>query len=410
MVLDTARPKYKENTTWLGMWGRDALRKSTNILQVFTIDFSEIHFIVNHNSQSDGQNKNAKNGMTLRKKTTQTNSLQRKREDTKDSGILLWTKQAKMGLWSFDLILEPLSWWKIVLHHESGEPIEEPIHPSQQRRIRQGQEVFSEDYLSSARVDQHTGCQYWPSSPSSSWWYASEWSWKWAHIFFCSNLFLVTVWFRLHLITIHCNRRRVWTEHPHTAYFLALSDFFISSILVIILHVVGTAEHKNPCAHAEWGVLPRGDAKPSHRFWAQRDRQLRLLSDFCSDLPEWNRRQRHGAHVLVWRGPWRWDCRKSALFTTVHSGARRTSGPKTSLSLFWRKFVASSVLFAHTSTRRPVYEPSSDLSRKRKSSRDLENEQVRILLERQKKFSLNSDLRSRSTHFKPSLTEEVSRN
>ena len=60
MVLDTARPRYKENTTWLGMRGRDAVRKSTtkvNLLQVFTIDLSEIQFIVNHNSQSDGQNK-----------------------------------------------------------------------------------------------------------------------------------------------------------------------------------------------------------------------------------------------------------------------------------------------------------------------------------------------------------------
>ena len=43
------------------------------------------------------------------------------------------------------------------LHHESGEPIEEPIHPGQQRRIQQGQEVCSEDYFSSARIDQHTG-------------------------------------------------------------------------------------------------------------------------------------------------------------------------------------------------------------------------------------------------------------
>ena len=43
------------------------------------------------------------------------------------------------------------------LHHEAGEPIEEPIHPGQQRRIQQGQEVFSEDYFSTARVDQHTG-------------------------------------------------------------------------------------------------------------------------------------------------------------------------------------------------------------------------------------------------------------
>ena len=36
-----------------------------------------------------------------------------------------------------------------------------------------------------------------------------------------------------------------------------------------------------------------------------------------------------------------------------------------------------------TSTGRPVYEPSSDLSQKRKSSRDLENERIRILRERQ---------------------------
>ena len=40
--------------------------------------------------------------------------------------------------------------------------------------------------------------------------------------------------------------------------------------------------------------------------------------------------------------------------------------------------------FAHTRTWRPVHEPSSDLSQKRKSSRDLENERIRILLERQK--------------------------
>ena len=41
--------------------------------------------------------------------------------------------------------------------------------------------------------------------------------------------------------------------------------------------------------------------------------------------------------------------------------------------------------FARTSTVRPVNEPSSDLSQKRKSSRDLENERFRFLLERQKR-------------------------
>ena len=58
---------------------------------------------------------------------------------------------------------------KIRLHHESGQPIEEPIHPGQQRRKQQGQEVFSEDYFSSGRVDEHTGWEYWPQSTSSSW-------------------------------------------------------------------------------------------------------------------------------------------------------------------------------------------------------------------------------------------------
>ena len=33
------------------------------------------------------------------------------------------------------------------LHHESGEPIEEPIHPGEQRRIQQGQEIFSSPAL-----------------------------------------------------------------------------------------------------------------------------------------------------------------------------------------------------------------------------------------------------------------------
>ena len=46
-------------------------------LQVFTIDFSEIQFLVNHNSHSDGQDKSAKSGMNLHKKTIHIVSLQR---------------------------------------------------------------------------------------------------------------------------------------------------------------------------------------------------------------------------------------------------------------------------------------------------------------------------------------------
>ena len=85
MVLDMARPKNKQSIIWRGMRRRDAARKLTlkvNILQVFTIDFSEIQFIVNHNSHSDGQNQSAKSGINLHKKTIHIVSLQRKRKDT----------------------------------------------------------------------------------------------------------------------------------------------------------------------------------------------------------------------------------------------------------------------------------------------------------------------------------------
>ena len=56
------KPKNRKSTIKPGMRGRDAARKWTlkvDNLQVFTIDFSEIQLIVNHNSQSDGQNKSA---------------------------------------------------------------------------------------------------------------------------------------------------------------------------------------------------------------------------------------------------------------------------------------------------------------------------------------------------------------
>ena len=65
--------------------------------------------------------------------------------------------------------------------------------------------------------------------------------------------------------------------------------------------------------------------------------------------------------------------------------------------------------FAHTSMERPVYELSS--CQNRKSSRDMQNERIRILFERQKsKFSLKLEPRIRNTNIKPILIEEVSRN
>ena len=87
----TNNDQHDTSAKWVGMRGRDAAKELTlkvNILQVFTIDCSEIQHIVNHNSQSDGQNKSAKSGMNLHKKTIHIISLQRKRKDTKDNGIL----------------------------------------------------------------------------------------------------------------------------------------------------------------------------------------------------------------------------------------------------------------------------------------------------------------------------------
>ena len=185
------------------------------------------------------------------------------------------------------------------------------------------------------------------------------------------------------------------------------SHFYLYSDLHSFFHV-NSAKGNIRCAFAQWGVLLRGDIPPSHRLWAQRPWRLPLLADCRNDLPGGIQRQGYGALVLMWLGTRRWDHR--AIFTTVHSGTRRTSGPKTSLSFSWRKFVVSSVLFhTHTRTGRPVHELSSC---RQKPSREMENETIRILLERQKrsKFLLILGPRFRNTNFKPILIEEVSRN
>ena len=77
MVLDMARPKYKKSTIWR------CCKKVDSQGEHFTgihDRFSEIQFIVNHNSQSDGQNKSAKRWTNSQKKTIHFISLQRNRK------------------------------------------------------------------------------------------------------------------------------------------------------------------------------------------------------------------------------------------------------------------------------------------------------------------------------------------
>ena len=176
MVLDKAKPKYKD----IGMRGRHAVRKSTpkvNILHIFTIDLTEIQFMVNHNSQTDGQNK-CKEWDELEKDHTNKLTPEEKRRYKRKMVSYCERKSVKNAPTKLRSDFRAAFIMKIRLHHEPREPMKEPIHPGQHRRQQQGQKVFSEDYFSSARIDQHTGWQYSPSSPSSSWWHETERSWK----------------------------------------------------------------------------------------------------------------------------------------------------------------------------------------------------------------------------------------
>ena len=188
------------------------------------------------------------------------------------------------------------------------------------------------------------------------------------------------------------------------------SHFHLDPDLNLFLHV-DNAKTINHGASANWGVWPRGRIHPSHRLWAQAPWRLPLLGDYWNLLP--GAIQRHDALVLAWRGTqWR-DHRQSALFTTVHSGVRRTGGPKASLSLFWSLLPAQSLSVCHARTVRPVHELSSLTSRSReKPSRDSENERIRTLLERQKRANSLWFLEQRftNTSSKPILIGEVSRN
>ena len=181
MVLDTARSRYKENATWLGMRGRDAVRKSTPKVNIFTgihdrflrdPVYRESQLVIGWSEQKCKEwDEHAKEDHTYK-------LTPEEKRRYKGQMYLTLNKAGKNGPMKLRSDYRAAVTMKNLLHHEAGEPIEEPIHPGQQRRIRRGQEIFSEDYLSSARIDQHTGWQYWPSTFSSSWWHETEWSWK----------------------------------------------------------------------------------------------------------------------------------------------------------------------------------------------------------------------------------------
>ena len=108
-----------QRDTWLGMCGRDAARKLTlqvNILQVFTIDFSEIQFIVNHNSQSDEL---ANEDHTYRLTPEEKRRYQ-------GQGYLTLNKSGKNGPMKLRSDFRAAVSLKNRPHHESREQVEEP--------------------------------------------------------------------------------------------------------------------------------------------------------------------------------------------------------------------------------------------------------------------------------------------
>ena len=155
MLLDTAKPKNRKSTILLGMRGRDAARKlilKVEILQVFTIDFSVIQFIVNHNSQSYGHNKGAKRWTNLQKKTVRIISLQRNFKRYQGQWYLTLNKSGNNGPVRLRPDFRACVSLKNRLHRESGEQVAEPISPQQYR--------------------------IWHPSSNTSWWDTSEWDWK----------------------------------------------------------------------------------------------------------------------------------------------------------------------------------------------------------------------------------------
>ena len=127
--------------------GLDAL----SIPQVFTIDFSEIQFIVNHNSQSDGQNKSAKMDELAKEDHTYHLTPEEQRR-YQGQWYLTLNKAGKNGPMKLRSDFRAAVSIKNRLQRESGEKVEEPISPEQYRR--------------------------WHPASSTSWWDKSEWNWK----------------------------------------------------------------------------------------------------------------------------------------------------------------------------------------------------------------------------------------
>ena len=111
-----------------------------------------------------------------------------------------------------------------------------------------------------------------------------------------------------------------------------------------------------------------------------------LLRDLYSDLPEWVRVDVDTEPSYSFDAELYDELIRKALPSPLFTQEREESANlRQTYHSHEESLLPAQSFFAHSRTERPVYEPSSNLPQKRKSSRDLENEQIRILLERQKR-------------------------
>ena len=154
MVLNMAKPKNRKSTTWLGMRGRDAVRKSTLKVNITGTHDRFLRDPVCRESQLaiGWTEQQCKEWDELAKEDHTYHLTPEEKKRYQGQWYLALNREGKNGPVKLRSDFRAAVLMKSRLHHESGEPIEEPTHPGQQRR--------------------------WHSSASTSWWDKSEWEWK----------------------------------------------------------------------------------------------------------------------------------------------------------------------------------------------------------------------------------------
>ena len=232
-----------------------------------------------------------------------------------------------------------------------------------------------------------------------------------SHVIFL--MFIARVWScAYHIALLKCLHARV-TPHSGHPWWAVERLFLVSSFWLspcVSLSLCSSSQAIIPCVSATQESCSLAD------FTLPTGCEPKLLDEFHhSETSAMNfqdeSRDKDTEPSNLCDGTRRWDYRKCAIFTTVHSGARRTSGPQTSLSLSWTKFVVSRCL----SVMQERGDPCTNLAR---WVRAAERNQVATqkmsesgfsLNDKKNKFSLILEQRFKNTSSKPILIG-VSRN